>query len=286
MELKQDCVAGIRFRSPGSLRNIVAIRHITRRMRVEAKRFLDKVVIITGAGRGMGKATALAFAREGAKVAVTDVSIEDAASVAEEIRELGQETVAMKADVSDMAQVSQMVDAVLERFGTVDILVNNAGVLGKTVPLESISGEEWARVININLTGVFNCTKAVLPAMKKRKKGKIVNVSSSAGRSFSTFGAAHYTASKAGVLGLTRHTANEAAAYNINVNAVTPGSMDTEMVRLNASPEHIAQEEANIPLGRLGTPEEEAYLVLFLASEEASYITGATVDINGGDLMI
>lgn len=234
----------------------------------------------------MGKATALAFAREGAKVAVTDVSIEDAASVAEEIKELGQEAVAMKADVSDLAQVSQMVDAVLERFGTVDILVNNAGVLGKTVPLESISGEEWARVININLTGVFNCTKAVLPVMKKRKKGKIVNVSSSAGRSFSTFGAAHYTASKAGVLGLTRHTANEAAAYNINVNAVTPGSMDTEMVRLNASPEHIAQEEANIPLGRLGTPEEEAYLVLFLASEESSYITGATVDINGGDLMI
>lgn len=251
-----------------------------------ANRFEDKVVIVTGSAHGMGKATALAFAREGAKVAVTDVDLEGAKSVVRRIEAMGQEAIALRADVSDLDDVTRMVEAVLERFGTVDVLVNNAGVLGDTVPLEEIDEEEWSRVININLTGVFNCTKAVLPVMKGKNGGKIVNVSSSAGRSYSTFGAAHYTASKAGVLGLTRHTASEAAAYNINVNATAPGSMDTQMVRLNASPEHIAQEEANIPLGRLGTPEDEAYLVLFLASEEASYITGATVDINGGDLMI
>jgi len=253
---------------------------------VRANRFADKVVIVTGAARGMGRATALAFAREGAKVAVTDVSADEAHSVVREIGQAGGDAVAIQADVSDLTDVSRMVDAVIERYGTVDVLVNNAGVLGKTGPLEEIAPEEWARVIDINLTGVFNCTKAVLPIMKERGGGKIVNVSSSAGRSYSTFGAAHYTASKAGILGLTRHTASEAAPYNINVNAVAPGSMDTEMVRLSATPEHIAQEEANNPLGRLGTPEDEAHLVLFLASEEASYITGATVDINGGDLMI
>lgn len=249
-------------------------------------RFEDKTVIVTGAAQGMGKATALAFAREGAKVAVADISDEGVQSVAQEIQDMGQQGVAIKADVSDAAQVEDMVRRVLERFGTVDVLVNNAGVLGQTGPLEQIDDREWARVIDINLTGVFYCTKAVLPIMKEKRAGKIVNVSSSAGRSYSTFGAAHYTASKAGVLGLTRHTASETAAYGINVNAVAPGSMDTEMVRANASAEHIASEEAKILLGRLGTPEDNAQLVLFLASEDASYITGATVDINGGDLMI
>ncbi|MFW6082987.1 MAG: SDR family NAD(P)-dependent oxidoreductase [Chloroflexota bacterium] len=249
-------------------------------------RFEDKTVIVTGAAQGMGKATAPAFAREGARVAVADISEEGVQSVAHEIQDMGQQGVAIKADVSDAAQVEDMVRRVLERFGTVDVLVNNAGVLGQTAPLEQIDDREWARVIDINLTGVFYCTKAVLPIMKEKRAGKIVNVSSSAGRSYSTFGAAHYTASKAGVLGLTRHTASEAAAYGINVNAVAPGSMDTEMVRDNATLEHIASEEAKIPLGRLGTPEDNAQLVLFLASEDASYITGATVDINGGDLMI
>ena len=138
----------------------------------------------------------------------------------------------------------------------------------------------------VNVTGVFLCTKAVLPIMKKQRSGKIVNLSSTAGRSTSTFGGAHYTTSKAAVLGLTRHTAREAAPYNINVNAIAPGSMDTEMVREKADLDHLAKEAKNIPLGRLGTAQDAANLVVFLCSEESSYISGATIDINGADLLI
>lgn len=253
---------------------------------MEVNRFEGKVVIVTGSAQGMGKATALAFAREGARIVVNDVSRKGAGSVAGEIRDMGTEAIVVEADVGDLAEVSQMVQRALTSFGTIDILVNNAGILGTTLRLEEIDEDEWARVINVNLTGAFNCSKAVLPIMKEKRSGKIINISSSAGRSYSTFGAAHYTASKAGLLGLTRHMAKEAAPYNINVNAIAPGSIDTEMIRLNASPERVAEEEAKIPLGRLGTPDDGAHLVLFLASEAASYITGATVDINGGDLML
>jgi 3-oxoacyl-[acyl-carrier protein] reductase len=172
------------------------------------------------------------------------------------------------------------------RFGTVDSLVNNAGILRSTTPVESIPLAEWELMMTVNVNGVFLCTKAVLPIMKAKRSGKIVNVSSSAGRSTSTFGGAHYTTSKAAVLGLSRHTAREAAPYNINVNAVAPGSMDTEMVRELATPEHMERERQNIPMRRLGTAQDEANLVAFLCSEESSYITGATIDINGGDLII
>ncbi|MCW5851225.1 MAG: SDR family oxidoreductase [Anaerolineae bacterium] len=153
-----------------------------------------------------------------------------------------------------------------------DILVNNAGILGNTRPLEEIPADEWDQLLAINVRGVFLCTKAVLPLMKAQRYGKIVNVSSSAGRSTSTFGGAHYTTSKAAILGLTRHTAREAAPYNrINVNATARrGSMDTEMVRERATPEHIAREEQSIPLRRLGTAQDEANLVLFLCSDESS----------------
>jgi 3-oxoacyl-[acyl-carrier protein] reductase len=179
-----------------------------------------------------------------------------------------------------------MVAATVARFGTVDILVNNAGILGTTRPLEQIPDADWDELLAINVKGVFNCTKTVLPIMQARRYGKIVNVSSSAGRSTSTFGGAHYTTSKAAVLGLTRHTAREAAPFNINVNATAPGSMDTEMVRERASPEHIERERQQIPLRRLGTAQDEANLVLFLCSDESSYIAGATIDINGADLLL
>jgi len=188
--------------------------------------------------------------------------------------------------VSDETAVQAMVREIVDTFGAIHILVNNAGLLRSTTPLETISVEEWDLMMRVNVTGVFNCTKAVLPYMREQRYGKIINVSSSAGRSTSTFGGAHYTTSKTAVLGLSRHTAREYARYNINVNAVAPGSMDTEMVREMATPEHMAGEAANNPLGRLGTGQDEADLVAFLASEESSYITGATIDINGGDLMI
>jgi len=171
-------------------------------------------------------------------------------------------------------------------FGHLHILVNNAAILRSTHPLEEISLDEWEAVMAVNVRGVFLCTKHALPIMKQQRYGRIINLSSVAGRSTSTFGGAHYTCSKAAVLGLTRHTARESAAFGITVNAVAPGTMDTEMIRELASPESISRAVAAIPIGRLGTAEEEASLVAFLASDEASFITGATVDVTGGALMI
>jgi 3-oxoacyl-[acyl-carrier protein] reductase len=219
-------------------------------------------------------------------VVVNDVSSDGAQAVVSEIESCGGRASAIVADVSDLQQVQEMIARVVSDFGTVDILVNNAGILRATHPLEDIPEEEWDLMIDVNLKGVFNCTKAVLPVMKAQRSGKIVNVSSSAGRRTSTFGGAHYTTAKAAVLGLTRHTAQEVAPYGINVNATAPGSMDTDMVRELATPEHIAKEEAANLLGRLGTAEDEANLVAFLVSDESSYITGATIDLNGGDLMM
>lgn len=249
-------------------------------------RLQEQVAIVTGAARGMGRATALRLGMEGASVVVNDVSSDGAETVAAEIKSAGGKASAFVADVSDWQQVQAMINATVSEFGTVDILVNNAGILRATHLLEDIPEKEWDLMMDVNLKGVFNCTKAVLPIMKAQRSGKIVNVSSSAGRCTSTFGGAHYTTAKAAVLGLTRHTARETASFGINVNATAPGSMDTDMVRELATPEHIAKEEAANPLGRLGTAEDEANLVAFLVSEEASYITGATVDLNGGDLMM
>ena len=249
-------------------------------------RFSGKVAVVTGAGRGMGRATALTLAREGATVVVNDIHPEWPEAVVREIKDAGGQAMAYQADVADESQVQAMVDATLERFGTIDILVNNAGLLRSTTQLDEIPLDEWELMMRVNVTGVFLCTKAVLPIMKAQRSGKIVNVSSSAGRATSTFGGAHYTTSKAAVLGLSRHTAREAAPYGINVNATAPGSMDTEMVRELATPEHMAQEAENNLLRRLGTAQDEADLVAFLCSEEASYITGATIDLNGGDLMM
>ena len=249
-------------------------------------RLAGKVAIVTGAGRGMGKGTALALAKEGAAVVVNDVHAGSAEAVVKEIEAAGGQAMTFVADVSKESDVQAMVAATVERFGAVDILVNNAGILRSTTPVDTIPLEEWELMMAVNVTGVFLCTKAVLPIMREKRSGKIVNVSSSAGRSTSTFGGAHYTTSKAAVLGLSRHTAREVAPYNINVNAVAPGSMDTEMVRELATPEHIEQERRKIPLRRLGTAQDEANLVVFLCSEESSYITGATIDINGGDLII
>jgi 3-oxoacyl-[acyl-carrier protein] reductase len=249
-------------------------------------RFVNKVAIVTGAGRGMGRAIALKLASEGASVVVTDVQAEWAERTVGDITKVGGQALAVAADVSKEDQVNAMVQAAMARFGTVDILVNNAGILGNTQPIEKIPGDEWDRLMAINVKGTFNCTKAVLPIMQAKRYGKIVNVSSSAGRSTSTFGGAHYTTSKAAVLGLTRHTAREAAPYGINVNATAPGSMDTEMVRERATPEHMESERQKIPLRRLGTPQDQASLVAFLCSDESSYIAGATIDINGADLLL
>jgi 3-oxoacyl-[acyl-carrier protein] reductase len=234
----------------------------------------------------MGREIALKLASEGAHVVVVDVQAEWAKRTVAEIANHGGSALGVATDVSNEEQVSVMVQATVARFGTVDILVNNAGILGDARPIEKIAGDEWDRLMAINVKGPFNCTKAVLPIMQAQRYGKIVNVSSSAGRSTSTFGGAHYTTSKAALLGLTRHTAREAASYGINVNATAPGSMDTEMVRESATPQEIEIECQKIPLRRLGTAQDQANLVSYLCSDESSYIAGATIDINGAALLL
>jgi NAD(P)-dependent dehydrogenase (short-subunit alcohol dehydrogenase family) len=257
------------------------------------RRFVGKVALVTGAGRGMGRAVALLLAREGASVAVNSLNPAHAEAVAQEVRGYGAVAIDVPGDVSKNHDVDRVVRETISEFGRIDILVNNAGISRTTSPLETITDDDWYEVMDVNLKGVFNFMRAVLPYMKSQKSGKIVNVSSSAGRSLSTHAGAHYTASKAGVLGLTRHAAREAAAFNININAVTPGTIDTPMMREHfarefgdRAEEYIAKEASEIPLGRVGTAEDEAYLVAFLVSEEASFVTGATIDINGGELML
>ena len=243
-----------------------------------------KVAIVTGAGRGMGEAAAKKLAAHGATVIINDVdSIE---KVVEEIKMSDGKASGYNADVGDYSQVEMMVKEVLLEYGRIDILVNNAGILRRRRSVEEIEDDEWDSVMRVNVKGVFNCCKAVLGHMKRQRSGKIVNISSSAGRSTSELGGVHYTASKAAVLGLSRHLAREAAPYNINVNSVCPGLIDTPMIRDMASKEELEKWMETIPMKRLGEPEEEADLVLFLVSDASSYINGATIDINGASLLI
>jgi len=244
--------------------------------------FEGRVAIVTGAVQGIGRATAELLSREGAFVALNDV---DPARVMTAAAELGPSTMGVAADVTDPDAVDRMVSAVLHRAGRVDILVTAAGILYPT-RFAAIPLAEWRRTVDVNLTGVFLCMQAAARAMKATAYGRIVNLSSTAGKSVSTLGGAHYTASKAGVLGLTRAAAKELAPDGITVNAVCPGLIDTEMVRANVSAERLEAYRISFPIQRLGSAAEVAAMVGFLASETAGYITGAAFDITGGDLMV
>jgi 3-oxoacyl-[acyl-carrier protein] reductase len=245
-----------------------------------------KVALVTGAARGMGEAVSKTLAEHGAFVIVSDVELEGAKRVATEIKRRKGKAEALLLDVTDYESVSSSVGRIVRDHGRLDILVNNAGILRRRSSVEQIASEEWDLVMAVNVKGVFNCSKAVFPHMKAQKNGKIVNISSSAGRSTSELGGAHYTASKAAVLGLSRHLAKEGASYNINVNAVCPALIDTPMVRATTTPQELKKFIEAIPMGRLGKPEEEADLILFLVSEASSYINGATIDITGASLLI
>jgi NAD(P)-dependent dehydrogenase (short-subunit alcohol dehydrogenase family) len=244
--------------------------------------FSGRVAVVTGAARGLGHAAAARLRERGAAVAVNVRGRERAEQAA---RELGADVLAVDGDIAADGVPERIVDQTVNRFGRIDILINNAA-LPLTTRFEQISAEEWRQAIEVNLTAPFLLIKAALPHMKRQQYGRIANVSSTAGRMVSTLGGAHYTSSKTGLLGLTRAAAKELGKYGITVNAVCPGMIDTELTRESASPELLETLASGFPVPRLGTALEVADLICFAASEGAGYITGASLDINGGDLMM
>ena len=246
--------------------------------------FTGRVAIVTGAARGLGLAAAARspLRERGASVAV---NVRDGARAARTAEALGDRALAVPGDIASDGIPEHIVARTLERFGRVDILVNNAA-LAQSTRFTELSAEEWRAALEVNMTAPFLLTKAVLPAMRAQHYGRIVNISSSAGRMVSTLGGAHYTASKAGLLGLTRASATELGKFGITVNAVCPGMIDTELTHEHAAPDLLDRLAAGYPVPRLGTALEVADLICFAASEAAGYITGAAFDINGGDLMM
>ncbi|OGX40591.1 MAG: 3-oxoacyl-[acyl-carrier-protein] reductase [Omnitrophica WOR_2 bacterium RIFCSPLOWO2_01_FULL_41_12] len=245
-------------------------------------RLKDKVAIITGGARGIGRAIALLFAQEGADIVVGDVNMQEAEKTCLEIRSLGRQALSMEMDVADYAKIEGALNKILDKLGKVDILVNNAGITKDNLLLR-MSEAEWDAVLDVNLKGAFNCLKAVSRPMIKQRAGRIINIASIIGI-IGNAGQANYSASKAGIIALTKTAAKELASRNINVNAVAPGFIQTEMTA--KLPEDIQQKmKEMIPLGKFGSPEDVAKVCLFLASEEASYITGQTIVVDGGMVM-
>ena len=239
----------------------------------------DKVAIVTGAGQGIGRGIALKLAEKGADVVVSDINMETAARTAKEVESLGRRALALKTDVSKRGEVEGMVVATMEQFGKIDILINNAGI-ARSAMLLKLTDEAWDEVLAVNLKGVFYTTQVVAAHMIEAGYGKIVNISSIYARTGTT-GDANYAASKAGIIGFTKSTARELARTDINVNAVLPGMIDTPLLR--GIPDHHLQPMIReIPLQRVGTPEDIGNAAAFLASDEASYITGAAIEVTGG----
>jgi 3-oxoacyl-[acyl-carrier protein] reductase len=241
-----------------------------------------RVALVTGAAQGIGKAVALLLARNGADIVVSDINLEKAEETANEIKSIGRKALAVKGDVANWNDVERMVEVILEKFAKIDILVNNAGITRDKLVLR-MTEEDWDAVLDVNLKGTFHCTKAVVRHMAKQRSGKIVNIASVVGE-MGNAGQANYSASKAGVIGLTKTIAREFAQRGININAIAPGYIETPMTEV--LPEKAREElKKLIPMERLGKPEDVAEAVLFLVSEESNYITGHVLNVNGGIYM-
>ncbi|MBI5808573.1 MAG: 3-oxoacyl-[acyl-carrier-protein] reductase [Ignavibacteriales bacterium] len=243
------------------------------------KRLENEVSIITGGAQGIGKATAEKFLEEGAIVIIWDVDETKGTQFVNQAKEKGYSLKFMKVNVAKLEEVETALKNIIDEFGRIDVLINNAGIL-RDATLLKMSAEQWQQVIDVNLTGVFNCTKAVAPFMVEKQSGKIVNATSVVGL-YGNFGQTNYVAAKAGVIGMTKVWARELGRKGINVNAIAPGFIATEMVA--SMPEKVINMmKEKTPLGRLGTPEDIANAYCFLASDEASFINGAVISVDGG----
>ena len=242
----------------------------------------NKIAIVTGAGQGIGQAIAVRLAQEGAEVIVSDINLQGVEQTASQIRQMDRKSLALKVDVANFEDVQAMVQKSIEEFGRADILVNNAGVTKDNL-LVRMTQQQWDWVISVNLKGTFNCTKAVAPHMMRNRYGRIINIASVIGL-VGNAGQANYAASKAGIIGLTKSAAKELASRGITVNAVAPGYIQTEMTE--RVPEQAKETFLKtIPLRRPGLPQDVAGVIVFLASDDASYITGQVINIDGGMVM-
>jgi NAD(P)-dependent dehydrogenase (short-subunit alcohol dehydrogenase family) len=249
-----------------------------------------RVAIVTGGGEGIGRKIAVEFAKAGANVVVASRTLAKLENVAEEIRVLGRRSLAVATDVSLVEQINNLVKQTIDEFGRIDILVNNAGAI-RRAPLLEITEEDWDAVLDVNLKGVFFCSQAVAKYMMEQRYGKIINISSISGRGGGSLEWAHYCTSKAGVIMLTKSFAQKLGPYGVNVNAIAPGPTDTDMPKKGRTYEQLLEWRKNAAgralMGRIGTTQDIANLALFLASDDLSFICGATIAIDGGrtDLM-
>lgn len=253
-----------------------------------AKKLFDltnKVVLVTGSRRGIGRGIALMMAQAGAKVVVSDINLEECQKVVEEIKKIGSDGLAIKCDVTNKKEVEEMIKKTIEKFGKVDVLVNNAGICWPIKPLTELTEDEWDKLIDINLKGYYLCAQAAVKEMAKQKWGRIINIASvaSGGQGFGSVNISHYVASKGGVIGLTESWALEFAPFGINVNAICPGIIETPMIEpFLTDPSAKEGFLARIPKKRVGKPEDIGAAAVFLASEEADYVTGTTLVVDGG----